>query len=311
MEPAALRPGLLPALAAFAAAARRQNFAHAAEDLHLTASAVSHHVRRLEALLGVTLFQRHARGVSLTPEGRLLADAAGAALQDLESVLSTLRGAGREPRVRLTCLPSFASAWLIPRLPRFAAAHPAVRLTVDTDRALARFDPGGPDLGIRYGPGRWPGVAAQHLLDDSLFPVAAPTLPGVEALAAPRDIARLPLIADLAMEGWREWFRAAGVRAVRGKEAHSFSDTHDALRAAAEGLGAALARRTLAAPMLDSGRLLRLPGPELPTRFAYHLVWPEHRRLSTAAEAFVAWLQGEAAAAVQPAAPPWAASSAT
>jgi DNA-binding transcriptional LysR family regulator len=295
MQPAPLRPGLLPALAAFAAAARRQNFAHAAEELHLTASAVSHHVRRLEALLGVALFQRHARGVALTPEGRLLADAAGSALQDLESVLATLKGGGQESRVRITCLPSFASAWLIPRLPGFIAAHPGLRLSVDTDRALARFDGGGPDLGIRYGPGRWPGLDAQHLMDDTLFPVAAPTLPGVDGLQSPRDIARLPLIADLAMEGWREWFRAAGVRnPLRASEAHSFSDTHDALRAAAAGLGAALARRTLAAPLLEGGLLARLPGPELPTRFAYYVVQPEHRHPSPAAAAFVRWLQGEA-----------------
>jgi len=252
---------------------------------------------RLEALLGVTLFQRHARGVALTPEGRLLADATGAALQDLQSVLATLKGAGQEQNLRITCLPSFASAWLVPRLPRFTVAHPGLRLVVDTDRALARFDAGGPDLGIRYGPGRWPGLDAQHLMDDALFPVASPTLPGVDAIQAPRDIARLPLIADLAMEGWREWFRAAGVRSVaRAGEAHSFSDTHDALRAAAAGLGAALARRTLAGPLLAGGQLLRLPGPELPTRFAYYVVWPEHRPPSPAANAFLRWLQAEATA---------------
>ena len=86
-----MRSALLPALAAFASAARHQNFAHAAEELHLTASAVSHHVRKLETALGVSLFQRHARGVALTPEGRLLADAAGSALAEVEAVLDSLR----------------------------------------------------------------------------------------------------------------------------------------------------------------------------------------------------------------------------
>ena len=84
-----LRPALLPALGVFAAAARHQNFAHAADELHLTASAVSHHVRKLEALLGVVLFQRHARGVKLTLEGRQLADAANAALGDIDAVALT------------------------------------------------------------------------------------------------------------------------------------------------------------------------------------------------------------------------------
>ncbi|MFY0576404.1 LysR family transcriptional regulator [Cystobacter fuscus] len=97
----------LPALAAFESAARHQNFAHAAQELHLTASAVSHHVRKLEAQLGVALFQRHARGVSLTAEGRRLADAASSALTDMDVVLRGLRAARDEhDRVRITTLHS-------------------------------------------------------------------------------------------------------------------------------------------------------------------------------------------------------------
>src|SRR5690606_38774739 len=103
----ALRSDWLPTLAAFESAARHQNFAHAAEEMHLTASAVSHHVRKLEARLGVSLFQRHARGVSLTAEGRQLADAAGSALSDMEGVLRSLHGARDEhDLVRITTLHS-------------------------------------------------------------------------------------------------------------------------------------------------------------------------------------------------------------
>ncbi|HEY1140051.1 MAG TPA: LysR family transcriptional regulator, partial [Lysobacter sp.] len=98
----ALRADWLPALTAFESAARHQNFAHAAEELHLTASAVSHHVRKLESRLGVPLFQRHARGVSLTAQGRQLADAAGTALADVDGVLRSLRGSREdESRVRI------------------------------------------------------------------------------------------------------------------------------------------------------------------------------------------------------------------
>lgn len=151
----ALHSDWLSALAAFEAAARHQNFAHASEELHLTASAVSHHVRRLEARLGLPLFRRHARGVQLTAEGRLLADAASGAIADIDAVMRGLRGSReREPPVRITTLHSFASSWLIPRLPDFARAHPQIRLNVDTGSALTRFDDSGPDLGIRYGPGR-------------------------------------------------------------------------------------------------------------------------------------------------------------
>ena len=135
-----LRSALLPSLGVFAAAARHQNFAHAADELHLTASAVSHHVRKLEASLGVPLFQRHARGVVLTGEGRLLADAATAAVADLDAVAQSLGRTGDRHRLRINTLHSLAYCWLLPRLPRFLSAHPDIRVSIDTGSALTRFE---------------------------------------------------------------------------------------------------------------------------------------------------------------------------
>lgn len=288
-----LRADWLPTLAAFEAAARHQNFAHAAEELHLTASAVSHHVRKLESRLGVALFQRHARGVVLTADGRTLADAAGSALADLSGVLASLRTAGRnDERVRVTTLHSLAYTWLMPRLPEFAAEHPGIRLAFDTEVALTRFDDGGPDLGIRHGPGHWPGLAAHLLMDDALFPVASPRLPGLDRVVEAADVATLPLVSDHARQGWHDWFRAAGLHGMRLDECHSFSDSTDALEAAAHGLGAALARKRIVGPYLDDGRLVRLPGPVLTARWGYYVVYPAHRRLRPAAQVFVDWLLG-------------------
>ena len=291
----ALRSDWLPALAAFESAARHQNFAHAAEELNLTASAVSHHVRKLEGRLGVVLFQRHARGVALTAEGRQLADAAGSAMADIEGVLRGLRVASVDhDRVRIATLHSLTYTWLVPRLHRFAALHPQIRLTVDTEIALTRFDDGGPDLGIRHGPGHWPGLTAHPLMDDAMFPVAATTMPGFARVRDAAQIAALPLISDLARQGWHDWFRLAGVHGARFREMYTFSDSTDALNAAAHGLGAALAREQIAAPYLASGRLVRLPGPVMPSRYAYFVVYPAHRRLRPAARAFVDWLLSEA-----------------
>ncbi len=291
----ALRSDSLPALAAFESAARHQNFAHAAEELHLTASAVSHHVRKLEARLGVALFQRHARGALLTAEGRQLADAAASAFADLDGVLGALRTTRDSDRVRVATLHSLTYTWLMPRLPRLLAAHPQIRLSFDTEIALTRFDEGGPDLGIRHGLGHWPGLVAHHLMDDALFPVASPNLPGLADITSPAQIARLPLVADLARQGWRDWFHAAGLRGLRLPQAHTFSDSTDALNAAAYGLGAALAREHIIAPYLASGRLVRLPGPTLKARFAYYLIYPAHRRLRPAARVFADWLRAEVA----------------
>jgi DNA-binding transcriptional LysR family regulator len=289
-----LRPSLLPALGVFAAAARHQNFAHAADELHLTASAVSHHVRKLESLLGVTLFQRHARGVKMTTEGRQLADAATVALNDIEAVAANLHQTGDVVTLRITTLHSLAYCWLLPRLPRFCAQHPNIRLSLDTGTALTRFDEGGPDLGIRHGTGHWPGLTAHHLMDDELFPVASPGLAGVAAVREPRDIARLPLVTDLALQGWRDWFRAADVRGLRLPDMHSFSDSTDAMRAAVYGIGAALARKHIATPYLQRYELIRLPGPALKARFAYYAIHPAHRPLHPAAILFIDWLKREA-----------------
>lgn len=287
----ALRADWLPALAAFEAAARHQNFAHAAEELHLTASAVSHHVRKLEGRLGVPLFQRHARGVVLTTEGRRLADAAGSAMADLDGVLGSLRAARDvRDRVRMTTLHSLAYAWLLPRLHAFTDAFPHVRLSLDTEIALTRFDDGGPDLGIRHGPGHWSGLVAHRLMDETLFPVASPALPGLDAIAEASHVAGLPLVGDHSRQGWHDWFRAAGVHGATADERHVFTDTTDALEAAALGLGAALARSRIVAPWLANGRLVRLPGPAMPARWSYFIVYPAHRPLRPAAQAFVDWL---------------------
>ena len=290
----ALRSDWLPALAAFESAARHQNFAHAAEELHLTASAVSHHVRKLESRLGVALFTRHARGVSLTAEGRRLADVAGGAIHDIDGAMQDLRSRRDDAHtVRLTTLHSFAYTWLVPRLPAFAAAHPDIRLRIVTEISLTRFDDVGPDLGIRHGPGRWPGLTAIHLMDEALFPVAAPSLPGIERVRTPADVPRLPLVADLSHQGWHDWLRANGVRGARVEERFVFSDSTDMLRAAAFGLGAALAREHIVAPWLSSGQLLRLPGEAMPGRYAYHVIHPSHRRPRPAVRRVIDWLSAQ------------------
>lgn len=282
----------LAALGAFEAAARHQNFAHAATELHLTASAISHHVRKLESQLGVTLFQRHARGVALTPEGRMLADATASSLLEIDSVLAGLDRDRSIERVRITMLPSFAACWFMPRIAKFAALHPHLRLTVDADRALSRFEPGGPELGIRFGVGQYLGLASQYLMDDAMFPMATAAL--AKKIKAPADIAKHPLIGDIALQGWRDWFRAAGVPRARVGALHHIADTSDAMDAAAGGLGVVLGRKRLASTHLKNGTLVALPGPELVTRYAYYLVHPNDRALTPAAAKLAAWIRAEA-----------------
>jgi DNA-binding transcriptional LysR family regulator len=249
----------------------------------------------LERSLGAKLFQRHARGVDLTAEGRALADAATGALSDIDAVTASLRSLGRNvDRLRLATFHSFSYCWLLPRVRSFTDANPRVRLSVETGLALARFDNAGPDLAIRYGAGYWTGLTSHLLMEEELFPAAAPTLPALRALSDVASLIKRPLITDLALQGWREWLRAAGIRGVRLPEMHSFTDSTDAMRAAAAGLGVALVRSRIAAPYLQSGELVRLPGPALKARFRYYAVHPSHQRLSSCASAFIDWVRREA-----------------
>lgn len=290
-----LRPSLFSSLSVFATVVRHKNFAHAAEELHLTASAVSHHIRKLEAMLDLTLFSRHARGVSMTPEGRLLADATGSALTDVEAVLDALHESHRIQRVRISILPSLATDWLMPRLGRFREAHPDILLSIATNNLLARFDDGSLDLGVRYGPGQWPGVTARFLMSGALFPAAPPAM--AAGIETPEQITQLPLITDIAPEGWREWFRHAGVHGAPLAGMYDISSSANGLRAAAGGLGAILARKRLAEPLLADGRLVRLPGPEMPTRYSYYIVHAAQQRPKPATRRFITWLEREAHAA--------------
>ncbi|MGH8061590.1 MAG: LysR substrate-binding domain-containing protein, partial [Pseudoxanthomonas sp.] len=246
------------------------------------------------ANLGVVLFQRNARGVTLTAEGRQLADAATAAMADIGAVAANLHHGAGITRLRVSTLHSLTYCWLLPRLSRFCVAHPDIRINIETNIALTRFDDDGPDLGIRHGPGQWAGLTSHHLMDDELFPVASPALAGASELTEPRQIASLPLVSDMALQGWRDWFRAAGVRGLNLPAMHTFSDSTDAMRAAVYGIGAALARKQIVMPYLQRYELIRLPGPALKARFAYYAVYPTHRPLAPAAEVFIEWLKREA-----------------
>ncbi len=289
-----LPPAGLPAFGVFVIAARHQNFSHAAEELGLTSSAVSHHVRGLEATLGIKLFQRHARGVVLTAEGRALANVATTALSDIDDAALALRTLDRSvTRVRIAALHSLTYCWLLPRLARFTARHPDIRLSFETGTAITRFDHTGPDLAIRHGAGSWPGLTAHPLMDELLFPVAAPSLRGLRSIASAADLAKLPLISDLAHQGWREWFHAAGVRRVNLPEMHTFTDSTDAMQASIFGLGVCLARSKIVEPYLQAGSLVRLPGPAMKARYGYFAVYPAHRRPSAGLARFIDWLRTE------------------
>ena len=195
----------------------------------------------------------------------------------------------------LTLMPSFANGWLVPRLPRFLAAHPQLELNLQSSIELVDFARDGAlDAGLRYGPGHWPGLDAVHLFDDWIAPTASPEL--IARLGKPslRTLGEYPLLGAPGGR-WSDWFiQFGGVMPKRFVA--NFDDTEALHRAASEGLGIALGRLTMARPLIDAGRLQPLFPQRLKSDYAHYLVFPPRSREHAGLAAFRAWLLEEARA---------------
>lgn len=288
----------LSALRAFEAVARQLSFTRAAEELHVTPAAVSQQVRALEEQLGVTLFQRSRRAVSLTAAGNgILPDIQAG----FESLSRAMAGAARQPNasaLTISVAPSFASKWLLPRLPDFAAKCPEVELRISATVGLADFGRNEADLAIRFGSGRYPGLDSERLFRESLCPLCSPKLvQGKRALKKPGDLKNFRLLHDLSVpgdpqaSGWARWLKLAGAPEVNANRGTRFSLAELALQAAIDGAGVVLGRLALAELDLAAGRLYRPFRRALPLGMGYFLVMPKKNRERPEIQSFRAWLR--------------------
>jgi LysR family glycine cleavage system transcriptional activator len=222
-SPASMRSARsLPALVslrAFEAAARRMSFSLAAQELFVTQSAISHHIQRLEAELGVALFERLTRAVALTAAGQAYYERVHAAFELLRLGTDEVRAPETvRQTLRVGLLASFATRWLAPRLAAFAAAHPDIDLQLQPDIGLADVAGGEVDVAIRYGRGVWPGVRARLIMAERLSVVCSPALiAGRKRPRAPQDLLRFPLLASHARHPfeWDAWARHHGAGGAR------------------------------------------------------------------------------------------------
>ncbi|MFP2923831.1 LysR substrate-binding domain-containing protein [Pyxidicoccus sp. 3LG] len=284
------RPSLY-ALQGFVAAARQGNLSRAAQSLHLTVSALSHQIRGLEEQLGQRLFVRKARGVELTADGRRLFERVSSHLEAIEQAMRPYR-ARRDDVLTLTVLPSFATSWLVPRLPGFVDLHPRLEINLQSSVELVDFERETQiDAGLRYGRGQWQGLRAIHLFDDWLTPSASPAL--IEQLGRPtlRTLERFPLLDASGI--WNSWFETHGGTPPRRFVAN-FDDSETMHRAAVEGLGIALGRLTLIRPLVKAGLLVPLFTERIKTESAHHLVYPARSDDHAGLAAFREWLLIEA-----------------
>lgn len=292
-------PSSVAALRAFEAAARHSSYSKAADELALTHGAVSHQVKSLEEAVGCKLFTRRGNRMELTAEGRTLLIKVVQALASLEDLFAQApaNGAGRHQgnmRIRLSAVPSFASRWLLPRLPQFRERHPGIDIHLIATQSFSNLQDDGVDVAIRYGYGGWQDFAQRKLFHETLFPVAsrrciADTLPESAQQLAESVLLRCT------RQPWLPWFLAAGFTMLREPvSGPTFDDLGLALQAAEQGQGIALARHSLVRAELESGELIRLFEVGLEDARAYWLLWRPGSRKAAAIEAFVEWISHEA-----------------
>jgi LysR family transcriptional regulator, glycine cleavage system transcriptional activator len=284
----------LPSLRLFEAAARHESFRKAAEELGLTASAVSHGVDSLEKWLGVELFRRRPRGVTLTPAGRHLLPYVSEGLSMIALGAQRLPGRRAERRVVLSVAPTFAQRFLVPRLPRFRALHPGIRLSIDTSNRQALFPMEGVDLSIRMGKGVWPGVKSDLLFRERLIPVASPSYLASVSRNGAIDWPKVTYLRVSTIEyDWNAWVEGTGSQ-IEIADDLQFDTTMLASEAAAAGAGIAVGRMPLVSPDLQSGRLVKADERIVDIETGYWLVGPTGQETRTAIRSFRNWVLDEA-----------------
>jgi LysR family glycine cleavage system transcriptional activator len=297
------RPLGLSGLRAFEAVARRLSFRAAADDLHLTQPAISRQIRSLEDELGAPLFLRGTRHVELTGAGSALLRSVAPWLQQLDGTVRQIRSTRHRRQVGVTTFASFASLWLLPRLPFFQREHPDIDIRISASDGWADPDDPEIDLGLRYCHPKDAPAGSQPLFGEVVTPVASPSLCAASPLLLPADLAAHTLLEEddhrpsAEYLGWRHWLGLHGQPALEPRRWLFLNFTHQQIQAALAGQGVALARLALVSESLAQGDLIEAFGPQrrIGSPYGYWLVRWASRRDRPELRAFEDWLLAQAA----------------
>lgn len=283
-------------LQAFEAVARRRSFALAAAELHLTASAVSHQVARLESHLGVRLFERSAHGVRISAAGELYLSRVGGALSAIAAATEDLRQ-GVSNSLYVHSAPSIASLWLMSRLHAFARAYPDISLNLSAAHTPSDFELGQADIDLRYGVPNWPDLVVEPLFEERIVPLASPAFIQEHRLKRPEHLLGVKLIqSNVSVIQWPDWFAAFTDKRAPDRFAVRFDRAQMSLDAATQGLGVALESTTIASRHIAERKLQPVFGLEKAIKVKAHFaVYPARHAKRPPVEAFLAWVHGEAA----------------
>ena len=296
-------------LACFESAARHQSYTRAAQELSLTQSAVSRQIIALEEQLGVQLFKRSRHGMVLTPAGHQYSQQVAQWLQGIErGTLDIMAHQGAGGAISIAAVPTFATRWLLPRLPQFLQQHPGVVVHIDVQTRPFVFAERQVDAAIYAGTPeqarQWPGTQATWLMDEVIVPVCSPRLlePATDRgrgrayqPVAPQVLASLPLLQQSTRpSGWRQWFDEVGVDAPQALDGPRYELFSMLAVAAAQGMGVALIPPILIEDELGRGELVIASNHPLKGSRAYYLMTPlttDGAPVQAALAAFSHWLE--------------------
>ncbi|MDP4299369.1 LysR substrate-binding domain-containing protein [Leptothrix discophora] len=285
-----------PYLLAFEAVARRRSFALAAAELHLSASAISHQITKLESQLGVRLFERSAHGVRLSTAGESYLSRVGGALTAIKAATEDLRQ-GVSNSLYVHSAPSIASLWLMPRLRQFAQAYPDISLNLSAAHTHSDFALGQADVDIRYGIPQWPDLEVEPLFEERILPLASASFIREHGLKRPAQLLEVPLIqSNVSIVQWSDWFGTYTDLRAPERYAVRFDRAQMSLDAATQGLGVALESATNAGQHIADRRLKPVFGLDMAIRVKAHFaVYPLRHAKRPPVDAFLTWLHQEAA----------------
>jgi LysR family transcriptional regulator, glycine cleavage system transcriptional activator len=282
----------LTCLESFDCVARHGSISRAAAELNLTQSAVSRQILQLEQLLDVPLFERVRQRVIITDAGKIYLKDISRIMIDLKGSTSKIMACGGSASVlNLAVLPTFATQWLVPRLPSFVQKNPEITLNLSTRTSQFDFEAEPFDAAIHYGTASWPGAVTRHLMDEHTVAVCSPKFQVANRIRKPADLVGATLLhQSTRAAAWADWFAEVGVdnsHPLRGPRFEQFAMIS---QAAVYGLGVALLPKLLIEGELEAGRLTILFSYSARSANSYYVAVPEGRSSTPTVTAFTQWI---------------------
>jgi LysR family transcriptional regulator, glycine cleavage system transcriptional activator len=280
-------------LRAFVMTARHDSISRAADALHLTQSAVSKQIIELEGSVGVKLFERVRKRLVLTPAGQRYEAVVRPLLAQLEAAtLDLITSGDGGGALHISCLPTFAAKWLIPRLPDFQKQHPQIALQFVPFAQGYTFDRADLDGSILFGQGHWPGAEATYLTGREVMLIAPPAPKSKPLLRKPQDISKFTLLQHATVpQAWAHWCEAHGVKNINPLSGPQLDQFHSLIRAVMAGMGLALVPRCLVQDDVNSGLVSAPLDDGYTDDSGYYLVYPEAKANLVPLTHFRQWLQ--------------------